>query len=134
MKPEGRERVREVLEAARELPPDRRTAFLDQACASEPELRKEVDSLLLSGDEAETFLKELSTAPQKALRPLGRIISHYEILEKLGSGGMGDVYIAEDTKLGRKVALKVLPPRFADSPDLRRRFEQEARAVAALSP
>ena len=61
---------------------------------------------------------------------LGRTLAHYKILEKIGSGGMGDVYAAEDTKLERKVALKVLPPELAERG--RVRFEQEAKAIAAL--
>ncbi|MFQ5789002.1 MAG: protein kinase [Acidobacteriota bacterium] len=63
---------------------------------------------------------------------MGQLLSHYKILEKLGSGGMGEVYVAEDTKLSRKVALKVLPPEMA-SPERRKRFEREAKAVAALN-
>ena len=62
---------------------------------------------------------------------IGRILSHYKVLEKLGSGGMGQVYVAEDTKLSRKVALKVLPPEMASQERLMR-FEREAKAVAAL--
>ncbi len=63
----------------------------------------------------------------------GRVLAHYKILEKLGSGGMGDVYIAEDTKLSRQVALKVLPPEMASHGERRMRFEREAKAVAALN-
>ncbi len=63
---------------------------------------------------------------------IGRTLAHYEILEKIGSGGMGDVYLAEDQKLGRKVALKILPAETATR-DRLRRFEQEAKAVAALN-
>jgi serine/threonine protein kinase len=64
---------------------------------------------------------------------IGRTLSHYKVLEPLGSGGMGDVYLAEDTKLDRKVALKVLPPELADSEERRARFQREAKAIAALN-
>ena len=64
---------------------------------------------------------------------VGKTLGRYKILEKLGSGGMGEVFVAQDTKLARKVALKIFPPDVADSPERRERFEREARAVAALS-
>jgi serine/threonine protein kinase len=64
---------------------------------------------------------------------IGQILSHYRILEQLGVGGMGEVYLAEDTKLSRKVALKILPPEMATHAERRERFEREAKAVAALN-
>src|SRR3990172_3572461 len=64
---------------------------------------------------------------------IGRTLSHYKILQKLGSGGMGDVYLAEDNELGRQIALKVLPPELAESEERRSRFQREAKAVAALN-
>ena len=63
---------------------------------------------------------------------IGQTLAHYKILEKIGSGGMGEVYLAEDTKLDRKIALKVLPPEMAESEERRARFKREAKAIAAL--
>ena len=64
---------------------------------------------------------------------IGQNLLHYRIEKKIGKGGMGEVYVAEDTKLQRRVALKVLPPEMAAAPDRRARFEREARAVAAFN-
>ena len=64
---------------------------------------------------------------------IGESLGPYKILELLGAGGMGEVYLGEDTRLGRKVAIKVLPPEFASDPERLARFEQEARAAAALN-
>ncbi len=130
MKPDRWQRVRTILEAALELPPEDRASFLDQACASEPELRKQVDSLLACEDVA-SFLEE---------PPLGRMalsagtrLGPYEILAPIGAGGMGEVYRARDTKLGREVAIKVLPEEFTQHPQKLARFEREARLLASLN-
>ncbi len=64
---------------------------------------------------------------------IGTSLGPYKIIEQLGAGGMGEVYLGEDTRLGRKVAIKVLPPEFASDPERLARFEQEARAAAALN-
>src|SRR5437867_1103084 len=71
--------------------------------------------------------------PLSMLADGGQSVSHYRILERLGVGGMGEVYLAEDSKLRRKVALKILPPERGDSPESCRRFQREARALAALN-
>ena len=64
---------------------------------------------------------------------LGKTISHYKVLEKIGEGGMGEVYLAEDSRLDRKVALKILPQHLSEQTELRERFEREARAVSSLN-
>ncbi len=64
---------------------------------------------------------------------IGNTLSHYKIIEKLGQGGMGEVYLAEDSRLDRKVALKILPQHLSDRAELRERFEREARAVSSLN-
>jgi len=75
----------------------------------------------------------LSVSTGDRIWPVESVIGHYRVLEKLGAGGMGEVYLAEDSKLGRRIALKVLPPELAESPERLKRFETEARAVAALN-
>ncbi len=64
---------------------------------------------------------------------IGRVLNHYTILERIGRGGMGEVFLAEDTSLDRKVALKVLPEELSANEERRQRFEREAKAVAALN-
>ncbi len=64
---------------------------------------------------------------------VGKTISHYKVLEKIGEGGMGEVYLAEDSRLDRKVAFKILPQHLSDRAELRERFEREARAVSSLN-
>ena len=71
--------------------------------------------------------------PTEGRAVVGKTLGHYEILEPLGAGGMGEVYLGKDTRLGRKVAIKVLPEEYASDPERLARFEQEARAAAALN-
>jgi protein kinase-like protein len=131
MKPEQWQQAREVLADALELKPEDRSAFLDRACSSDHALRHEVERLLSSSDEALSgFLQ--SSALRVTLTP-GTKLGDYEVKGLLGSGGMGEVYRARDTRLGRDVAIKVLPGYLPQDPDRLRQFEQEARAAAALN-
>lgn len=131
MKPEQWQQAREVLADALELKPEDRPAFLDRVCSSDKSLRREVERLLSSSGEAQSsFLR--SSALHITLMP-GTKLGDYEVQRLLGSGGMGEVYRARDTRLGRDVAIKVLPSFLSTDPDRLRRFEQEARAAAALN-
>ena len=131
MTPERWQQIQDVLEKALELAPGERSAYLNQACSSDPSLRKEVETLLASSDEVRSsFL--LSPVLRVTLTP-GTKLGEYEVKSLLGSGGMGEVYRARDSRLGRDVAIKVLPSFLSADSDRLRRFEQEARAAAALN-
>jgi eukaryotic-like serine/threonine-protein kinase len=132
MTPERWQQIHDVLEKALELAPGERSAFLNQACSSDQSLRQEVDTLLASSDDVRSsFLLQFS-GPRVALTA-GTKLGEYEVKSLLGSGGMGEVYRARDSRLGRDVAIKVLPPFVSSDPNRLRRFEQEARAAAALN-
>src|SRR5262249_21958673 len=120
--------------------PEKRVRYLEQACANDTDLRKEVESLLALEEEAEHFIEhgaaELETETLVAARPSaspGERIGIYQILAPIGAGGMGEVYSARDTSLGREVAIKVLPGAFSRDPMRMRRFEQEARTAGMLN-
>src|SRR5215469_6001707 len=131
MTPEQWQRAREVLADALELKPEDRTAFLDHACSSDHPLRREVERLLASSDEARSSFLQ-SSVFRVGLLP-GTKLGDYEVQRLLGCGGMGEVYRARDLRLERDVAIKVLPAAFCSDQDRLRRFEQEARAAAALN-
>jgi serine/threonine-protein kinase len=140
MTPERYRQVGSLYHKALEIVSDRRAAFLDQACAGDESLRREVESLLALDPQAENFIEapaieiaaEILAAEQSHLAP-GQSIGHYQIISLLGAGGMGEVYLAKDSRLGRKVALKLLPASFTQDGERVRRFKQEARAASALS-
>src|SRR5438552_229858 len=140
MKPEPLQKIDQVFQSALDLPPGRRAIFLDDACAGDTELRREVESLLKAHQDAGDFIEDsasdvaakLLAEKQTLVRP-GQVVGQYLIEALLGAGGMGEVYLAQDKRLGRRVALKILPASFTHDADRLRRFEQEARAASALN-
>ena len=133
-------RVGELYHTAMELAPEARVEFLAGACGSDDELRREVESLLSARQQADGFIAgkmagvvAVMAAQQQTTSLVGRSLGHYQALSLIGAGGMGEVYLAEDTRLDRKVALKLLPAAFTQDPDRVRRFKQEARAASALN-
>ncbi len=140
MTPERWQQVKQIFQSALERNPAERSAFLNQACADDPALRSEVESLIAShdqaGDSIEAMAAEAATE-MLASDPVGPIvgkqISHYQVVSRIGRGGMGEVFLAHDTSLGRKVALKLLRSDFTRIEERLRRFQQEARAASALN-
>ena len=134
------QQVKEIFEAALERPPTQRPQFLASACGGDEELRSEVQSLLNSYAEAGSFLETpaIASAAESLIDKQDRLasghkIKHYEVLASIGEGGMGEVYLAKDTILGRRVALKLIPEYVSQDQDRLRRFKQEARTASTLS-
>ncbi|HZI46798.1 MAG TPA: serine/threonine-protein kinase, partial [Pyrinomonadaceae bacterium] len=140
MTPERWQKVEEIFQGALDLPETERPSALANACAGDLELQRETTSLLKAHDAAVDFLEEsvLELDADVLIREgderrAGIRIAHYEILERLGSGGMGEVYLARDERLARLVALKILPTYFVSEAERLRRFQMEARAASALN-
>ncbi len=140
MTPERWQQVKGIFHSALQHAPAERPAFLESACGEDESLRKEVESLLTADEKEGSFLDSpayeaaagLLTKDDAALKP-GQRTASYEIVSFISRGGMGEVYLAQDRRLNRKVALKVLPAALTREPDRLRRFEQEARAASALN-
>lgn len=140
MTPERWQQIEELYHAALERLPAERAVFLQNACAAESDLRQEVESLLAARDQVGSFIENppmdvvagmFAEAEAQALSE--HTLGHYRIAALLGKGGMGEVYRAHDTRLDRDVAVKILPGHLAQDAEALRRFEREAKAVAALS-
>lgn len=127
------DRVKGIFQSALDRTPHERSAFVDEACGGDPELRAEVQSLLLAHHEAGSFAQSGIEVRDLGLDLVGRDIGAYRVLSPLGAGGMGEVYRARDSKLDRDVAIKVLPAEFIADPERRARFQREARLLASLN-
>jgi serine/threonine protein kinase/Tol biopolymer transport system component len=138
MTPERHQQIGELYHDALERDADVRAAFLDRACAGDEALRREVESLIASHEQASNFIARpaLAVAAGLVVRRdslVGQTVAHYRVLSLVGEGGMGEVYLAEDTRLGRRVALKLLAAAFTNDKDRMWRFMQEARVASALN-
>ncbi|MEP6586919.1 MAG: protein kinase, partial [Candidatus Udaeobacter sp.] len=140
MKAERWEKVIDLFQSALERAPEERAAFLDEACHDDEGMRREVESLLTSHERAENFIEvpAFKVAPELATNDsadalVGKLLGHYCIESLIGVGGMGEVYLARDERLGRKAALKLLPDSLTTDETLLSRFKNEARTASALN-
>src|SRR5215213_4912448 len=136
MNREDYQRVKQIFQSALDAAPAERAAFLDSACQDNEDLRCEVERLLSSFES--DYLEEPAVIKMAELLvgdglAIGQIVGHYKICEKIGAGGMGEVFLAEDARLKRKIALKILPALLGQNRERLRRFKQEACAASALN-
>jgi serine/threonine protein kinase len=140
MTPEQWQKVEAVLQEALDRPLEDRASFLDAACAGDGQLLREATSLVNAYDEAGDFIEEPAISQDARVivgedptDKIGDEIGPYKILDRLGAGGMGEVYLAQDARLDRLVAVKILPSYFASDDARLRRFQREAKAASALN-
>jgi serine/threonine protein kinase len=140
MTPERWQQIKQLFQAAIERDRDVRASFLKTACADDEELLKEVESLLaaheMPSNLVDRFLPEIAATlleTEQATSIIGSHLGHYKIISEIGRGGMGEVYMAQDGRLGRRIAIKILPSRFTTDAARVHRFQQEARAASALN-
>ena len=140
MTPARLQTVEEIFHAALDQESDRVGAFLDAACEGDEALRRKVEALLASHQRAGSFIETTVAGITTRIIEngqadllVGQTIGHYKISKRIGTGGMGDVYLATDVTAGRKAALKLLPTRFTSDAERLKRFQQEARALVGLN-
>jgi tetratricopeptide (TPR) repeat protein len=138
MTPDRWQQIEQLYHAALTRDQNQRADFLREACAGDDALRREIESLLVHGAETNSFLEAPALAAKLFVEHpgqsfIGRQIGPYRIVSLLGAGGMGEVYQAQDTKLRRDVAIKVLPRAFLNDPERLSRFQREARMLASLN-
>lgn len=140
MTPETWDKIGEIFNTATEMDPDERGSYLDRACGSDIFIRREVESLLAANSLAGSFISEpavdiaqLTSHIPEPQTLSGSDLGHYRIEKSIGKGGMGEVYLATDTRLNRRVAIKKLPDIYASDPDFVKRFQNEAQAAATLN-
>jgi serine/threonine protein kinase len=140
MTPERWQQVDEIFQTAIELTMEERPAFVARACVGDEELRREVESLMTADEQGLNLVEESALQVAASLLTTiepelaaGQSLGHFEIVELIGRGGMGEVYLATDKLLHRRVALKLLPAEFTRNEDRLRRFQQEAQAASALN-
>ena len=136
MMPDRWKQISSIFAAARSRPDEDRAAYLEQACGGDVSLRREVEALLANGSSPSAVLQQIAAPTESVFdgpRLTGRRFGTYQVLDRLGAGGMGEVYRARDTRLGRDVAIKIVARRFTSDPERLARFEREARTLAALN-
>ncbi len=140
MTPSRWQQIERLFHDALARPLEEREAFLDRSCAGDDSLRREVKALLDSPVTQNQFLERDALEVAAGLASVsrmpalsGRRLGVYQLQERIGSGGMGEVYRAHDTRLGRDVAIKILPHGFSADPNRQARFDREARVLAALN-
>src|SRR6476469_8378164 len=140
MEPELWQRITDLFDEAMTRGPKERIVFLDEACEGDRDLRKQVDRLVKSHEKSGDFLESsaFAVAPElltddRASASVGELIGHYRIESLIGVGGMGEVYLARDERLGRKAALKLLPDNLTIDEAQLSRFKNEARSASALN-
>src|SRR6266516_3072645 len=140
MTPARLQTIEEIFHAALDQEPDQVARFVDTACEGDELLRRKVEALLASHQLADDFIETSAVGITTKIIEngqadllVGRTIGHYKISKRIGTGGMGDVYLATDITAGRKAALKLLPTRFTGDAERLKRFEQEAHALVGLN-